>query len=417
MRSGGFGGTTPSTRVYLAALIVVFALGALLRLHGIAQQPPLFDEVLAVFGAENYVEHGLFGPIMVYHPQWRSLALYATTHLAGTGAFGVRGASLLLGCFTVPLLSLLVLRMTNDRTAALVTGFLLAVDPVHITFSRQAIQEVHTTVFFITGVLLFVEGRRRRDSVSGPLLWALAGVAFGLGMASKAHALFPLAVCGGLAVGEATAARRSASLAAVAVSCFGLVPLSVYLVTYLPWFGRGYALSDWIFMQRSLFGQMVTHSGNPMDSLVDVSPALWFIKPFMGYGNFVEAHGQPMVTIAMGNPLVWLLVLPAAGYLVVRRRDRQGVMLLLALFLASYLPLVLTTRPVWVLSSLAVTPFAFAIVGLAACEMARERRLQVVLGCYLAFVLAVSLLMYPMSVGRGWHHEYLRPLVVKFIPH
>jgi dolichyl-phosphate-mannose--protein O-mannosyl transferase len=407
----------PSNAVFWVLLILVIALGVVLRLHRIGEQPPLFDEVLAVVGAESYVEHGQFGPIMVYHPQWRSLALYATTHLAGTGALGVRGASLFLGCLAIPLLTLLILRMTSDRWAALITGFLLAIDPVHITFSRQAIQEVHTTFFFIAGVLLFVEGRRRRDSVAEPVLWALAGVAFGLGMASKAHALFPLAVCGGLALGEALADRRTPSRAVSAVASFGLLPASVYLLSYLPWFGRGYGLSDWVFMQRSLFGRMVTHSGNPMDSLVDTSPALWFIKPFMGYGNFVEAHGQPMVTIAMGNPLVWLLVLPAIGYLVVRRRDQPGVMLLLALFLASYLPLVLTTRPVWVLSSMAVTPFAFGLVGLTASQLIRERRLRAALVFYLALVLLVSLLMYPMSVGRGWHHEYLRPLVVRFIPH
>jgi len=409
--------TQPSRRMFWILLGIISLLGIIFRIQGITQQPPIFDEVLAAVGAENYVEHGLFGPIMVDHPQWRSLALKSTMRLFGTGAFGIRGSSLLLGCLSVPLLAMLVLRLTGNRLAALLTAFFIALDPVHTTFSRQAIQEVHTTFFFLAGILLFFEGLRRMESSAVAVLWPLAGITFGLGLSSKAHALFPLAVCGLLAVWKAVAEHRSTSLTALAVTSFVLLPLSVYLVTFLPWFGRGYGIGDWLFMQSSLFTSMVTHTGNPMDSMVDTTAALWFIKPFMGYGSFVESGGTPMVTIAMGNPLVWLLVLPAAIHTLVRRREDAGAMTLLAFFLASYLPLALTTRPVWVLSSLAVTPFAFGLVALAACDVVRSGRQKIGLGLFLASVLVVSLLMYPMSVGKGWHHGYLRPLVVKFIPH
>jgi dolichyl-phosphate-mannose--protein O-mannosyl transferase len=406
---------TPGRFWVLCAVITLG--GIILRMHGITQQPPIYDEVLAAVGADNYVEHGLFGPIMVDHPQWRSLALRATMQLFGSGAIGLRASSLLLGSITIPLLMLLIASLTRSRLAALLAGFSLALDPVHITFSRQAIQEVHTTFFFLAGVLLFVEGARRTETSWVAVLWPLSGAAFGLGLASKAHALFPLAMCGALSLWQATGKNRSPSLTALAVASFAVLPLSVYLLTFLPWFARGYGLGDWLFMQRALVESMVTHTGNPMDSMVDTTAALWFVKPFMGYGNFVEVGGTPMVTIAMGNPLVWLLVLPAAIFTLARRREDRGSMMLLVLFLASYLPLALTTRPVWVLSSLAVTPFAFGLVALAAGDVVRTGRQKIALGAFLAAVLIVSLLMYPMSVGKGWHHEYLRPLVVKFMPH
>lgn len=398
-------------------LVAISVLGIVLRVYGLGQQPPIFDEVLAVIGAQNYVEHGLFGPMMVDHPQWRSLALKITFGVFGTGPLGVRGSSILLGSISIPLLMILVTRLTRSYPAALMAGLFMAVDPVHITFSRQAIQEVHTTFFFLAGTLLFAEGARRSGSAVVAYLWPLSGLAFGLGLSSKAHALFPLAVCGVLAIWQAAAKPRSASLASLAVGSFALLPLSVYLATFLPWFRRGYGIGDWLFMQSSLFTSLVTHTGNPMDSLVDTTAALWFVKPFMGYGNFVEAGSTPMVTIAMGNPLVWLLVLPAAVFTLVRRREDPGSMLLLALFVASYLPLALTTRPVWVLSSLAVTPFAFSLVALAAADIVRSKRQRTGLALFLGAVMVVSLLMYPMSVGRGWHYEYLRPLAVKFIPH
>ena len=402
---------------FWALFAAIVLIGASLRCAGITQQPPIYDEVLAAVGAENYVEHGLFGPIMVDHPQWRSLALRATMEAFGNGAFGIRASSLLLGTASIPLLMLLIVSLTRSRVAALLAGFFIALDPVHITFSRQAIQEVHTTFFFLLGILLFAEGERRASTPWVALLWPLSGVAFGLGLSSKAHALFPLALCGALAMWQSIGKERSRPLTALGAASFSLLPLSVYLLTFLPWFARGYGIGDWFFMQRALFESMVTHTGNPMDSMVDTTAALWFIKPFMGYGNFVEVDGLPMVTIAMGNPLVWLLVLPAAIHVLVHRREDTGAVTLLGFFLVSWIPLALTTRPVWVLSSLAVTPFAFGLVALAACDVVRSGRQKVALGVFLAAVLVTSLLMYPMSVGKGWHHGYLRPLVVKFIPH
>jgi dolichyl-phosphate-mannose--protein O-mannosyl transferase len=404
-------------RTYWGLFVVITLFAIALRFAGMTQQPPIYDEVLAAVGAENYVEHGLFGPIMVDHPQWRSLALHLTIELFGAGAFGLRASSLLLGAITIPLLMLVIASLTRSRTAALLAGFFIALDPVHITFSRQAIQEVHTTFFFLLGIFLFVEGGRRTQTAWVALLWPLSGVAFGLGLASKAHALFPLALCSVLAMWQSIGKERSASLTALGGASFALLPLAVYLLTFLPWFARGYGIGDWLFMQRALLESMVTHTGNPMDSMVDTTAALWFIKPFMGYGNFVEVNGTPMVTIAMGNPLVWLLVLPAAIHTLVRRREDAGAVTLLGFFLASWVPLALTTRPVWVLSSLAVTPFAFGLVGLAASDVLRTARQRAGLALFLAVVLVVSLLMYPMSIGKGWHHAYLRPLVVKFIPH
>jgi dolichyl-phosphate-mannose--protein O-mannosyl transferase len=354
---------------------------------------------------------------MVDHPQWRSLALRATMEAFGNGAFGIRASSLLLGTASIPLLMLLIVSLTRSRVAALLAGFFMTLDPVHITFSRQAIQEVHTTFFILLGILFFVEGGRRTSTAWVALLWPLSGIAFGFGLSSKAHALFPLALCGALAMWRSIGKERSTPLTALGAASFSLLPLSVYLVTFLPWFARGYDLGDWLFMQHALFESMVTHTGNPMDSLVDTTAALWFIKPFMGYGNFVEVDGAPMVTIAMGNPLVWLLVLPAAVFTLMRRRDDPGSVFLLALFVACYLPLALTTRPVWVLSSLAVTPFAFGLVALAAGDLAQSSKRKAGLALYLAAVLVASLLMSPMSVGKGWQYNYLRPLVVKFIPH
>ena len=409
MTSTGFFGRAP---VFALLILLIAGLGAALRLYDLAEQTPLFDDVLATFTAERYVDSGQQGPTMPYHPNLRNLLVYAGHQLWGAGPIGLRSMSLLTGILSIPLLAFLLLRLLGDPLAALLGASFLALDPVHITFSRQVIQEVHTPFFFLAGVLVFIEAERLRWRPRWLWLLPLSGLFFGLSIASKSHGLFPLLVC----LSVTLCRRRNEGLRPTAYSVASLVgvPFAVYLLTYLPWFQRGYGLGDWLFQQRALWTTMVTHQGNPMDTLVDTRPLLWFVKPLMGYGDFAEVAGEVSVTVAMGNPLVWLLVLPAAITLLVKK-DRSSRTLSL-LFWASYLPLALTTRPVWVLSSLAVTPFAFGLVG-RFLSRTLSGRAATWLGAYLAAVALVTLLLYPACIGRGWQATHLRPFVGRLSPH
>jgi dolichyl-phosphate-mannose--protein O-mannosyl transferase len=359
------------------------------------------------------MERGHFGPTMPNHPNLRNILVHASMKVFGTGAFGLRGFSLLLGVLGIPVLGLMAYRITSNVTASCLAAFFLAVDPVHITFSRQAIQEVHTAFFFMLGTVLAVTGVKSEKGGELVLL-PLAGVSFGLGLASKAHALFPLLVCLAFA---ALNCRRSGTpwrdLVFAALS-LGLLPLSVYMLTYAPWFGRGYGLSDWVFMQRELLGIMTAHAGNPMDSMLDTRPWQWFMSPLVGYGNFTHSGGRPFVTIAVGNPLVWMLVLPSSAWMLYRRTP--GGWLLLALFFTAYLPLAFTTRPIWVLSSIAVTPFAFAIVGRAVSDVAKRMGMNA-LYAYVVLTLAISMALFPLSVGKALDYGYLGAIVQRHNPH
>jgi hypothetical protein len=240
----------------------------------------------------------------------------------------------------------------------------------------------------------------------------LSGVLFGLSVASKGHGLFPLLVC----LGSTLFSRRSQGLAraAYSIASLALVPLTTYLLTYLPWFRRGYGLADWVFQQKALLVMMVSHQGHEMATLVDSRPILWFIKPLMGYGDFAESAGEFSVTVAMGNPLVWMLVLPAVVTLLIQK-DRASIKLQL-FFWSAYLPLALSGRPIWVLSSLAVTPFAFGLVARFLSQTTKGR-LTVGMAGYIAAACLVTLLLYPACIGNGWQAPHLRPLVERLNPH
>ncbi|HEY6838575.1 MAG TPA: phospholipid carrier-dependent glycosyltransferase, partial [Geobacteraceae bacterium] len=360
------------------------------------------------FTAVNYMENGQFGPTMWYHPHLRDIVVYLLGERMGYGLFTMRGMSLCTGIMTIPLVGLVLHRLTGSSRAAAIASLLLALEQVHITFSRQAIQETWTTFFFLAGVFMTLVYRDR----DRPWELLAAGTAFGLGMACKFHAFFPLFVCLCFCLHGAWR-QRSLPRACFVVSALVLVPLTVYLLTYLPWFGRGYGLGDWVSMQKALFAYTASHQGNPMDQTIDRAAWQWFLRP-LGYANFVFAGGRPYLTVAFSNPITWLAVIPATAYqalAVIRARKdaekKTGRALLLALFLASYAPLALTARPIWLLSALAVIPFAFMLVALTLAELAARpgwgKRLVAV---YLVVATTGSLYLYPLAVGRGMFFPY-----------
>ncbi len=408
----------PRRAAAIAAAIVIVA--AAFRLYGVADQPLLSDEVEAAATALHYVQSGQFGPTMWYHPDLRNLLLWCVTEAFGQGPLALRSISLLLAILSVPLTGLLLHALTRDRTAALTASFLLAVDQVHVALSRQAIQETWTAFFLLLGTYLAVLAWQRRS----PWPLVAAGLAFGLGISSKFHALIPLATCA--TAGLVFAWReRSPSKAAWVTACLGVLPAVVFLLTYLPWFARGYGFADWLDMQRALLVKMAGHAGNPMDQVVDKAAWQWFLRP-MGYAAFTFSTGAPLVTVAYSNPAVWLLVLPSTVFVARRAAASSapaadgsvgGTRFVLLIFLASYLPLALSSRPIWLLSSLAVLPFALMLVALAASHVLRAgAKARLALAAYGVLVVAIALALYPMSIGRGRSHAYLRPIVERFRP-
>jgi 4-amino-4-deoxy-L-arabinose transferase-like glycosyltransferase len=198
-----------------------------------------------------------------------------------------------------------------------------------------------------------------------------------------------------------------------------VVPALVYLLTFIPWFGRGYSISEWPALQRSMFLETSQHVGYHPKQWDDkdnraykwfVAPSV-FVDPFMnmaspaGEGRELPSF-EDSVTVVLGyaNPLVWLLVLPAI-FFVSRRgfRERdEGACYLAGLFLVSYLPLVFTLRPIWLNTALSVLPYAIMAVAFLVCSIAdRFRKRQLVLTVYLLLVLLVASPLYLLAIGKG----------------
>jgi dolichyl-phosphate-mannose--protein O-mannosyl transferase len=402
----------------MAAATIV---GAALRWYGAAEQPPLRDEVHMAFTAEGYVAAGQTLPSMPHHPNLRNLLVSCSLRAFGAGGLGLRFWSLLLGTASIPLLGWIVHHLTSRPAAGAIAAFLLAADPLHVAFSRQTIQETHVVFLSLLGVALalrYLDGRDRGPERGGPLLLLAAGAAFGLGLASKFQAALPLGVCFALVL-RRTLRAREAGAVVLAVVSFTVVPLTVLALTDAPWFARGYGLDEWLFMRRAVLDRMsARYVPLPTETNLDRSAWEWFAKPFVGYASFSVSAGVPIVTVGVGSPLVWLLVLPSAILAAATPALREPTARLQALFWASYVPFLVAGRPIFFLTALAVAPWAFGLVAVALDHLAgasaqRRRALQ----AYAGAVLAVTVLLQPLSTGDALRHPHTAALARRFDPH
>jgi len=399
----------------LLALITLFAL--FLDCFQLASQPVSQDDFYVAVSSINYMESGQLGPTMWNHPGLRNILVYGALRLFGSGVIGVKGVTLVLGLFCTPLMGLVAQRIFKSWRVGLIAALLWACDALVIDFSRQGINDIYLAFFPLAAIYLAYRFRE-----SGRIGWLVgAGLFFGMGLASKWSGLFPLVVTLALLLADL---RREPGPGRAARFCQTLVlmlvlPALVYLLTFLPWFSRGYSLAEWPALQRSMYLETSQHVGYHPKFWDDrdnraykwfVVPSV-FVDPFMNLGGALEpGRSEPdfekaaIVELGVANPLVWLLVLPAM-FLVLRRAARErdeGARYLAGLFFLSYLPLVASPRPIWLNTALSVLPYAImAVAYLVWTQSQRLRRGRVLLAAYLSLVLLVAAPLYLLAVGKG----------------
>lgn len=401
--------SAPGARRMAWAIGGLTLLAFALRAAALGSQPLIGDDVSVGRTARNFVEMGWPEPTMWNHPRLRDLLVYGSLDLLGEGPWGLKAWSVLLGTLSVPATSLLVLRLTGSAPAAGVAGLLLAIDPLHLDFSRQAINDVYLAFLPVASVVALLLYRTARR----PAWLAGSGLLLGLAIASKWSAVFPVAAAAAVVLAqswrEAGDRRARAAEAAAFVACLVLLPLAVYLVTFLPWFGRGHDLAEWLRLQQAMASETATHTGYAGTKLPGypgeiVGAWRWFLAPvwYVDYLPPMPGRDVPPVGLFLsgaGNPLAWLGTLPAATWAAWcwhRHRD-AGAGWLLFLFLAAYLPFVVVPRPIWTNSSLAVLPFALALVGWAAARL--HQRFAVPIRLWGAAAVALAALLWFPAAG------------------
>ena len=133
------GQARPSARVTAIALIATVALGATLRLHGLAAENLWTDEgtSLVLSGGDSLV--GIIADVAARdsHPPLYQLLLHLWRRAFGSSDFAIRSLSALLGTACVPAI-FLVGAALYDRRIGLGAALLMAAMPAAVRFSQEA---------------------------------------------------------------------------------------------------------------------------------------------------------------------------------------------------------------------------------------------------------------------------------------
>ncbi|CAN5195467.1 phospholipid carrier-dependent glycosyltransferase [soil metagenome] len=471
-------------RQRVAAVLVpllLVAVTATLRLYLLDTPERIyFDETYYASDAVTLVDQGVEDGFVV-HPQVGKWVIGAGVALLGDGPLGWRAPAAVMGTATVLLTYLAGLRLFRRRGLAALAGLLVAVDGLAFTMSRIAMLDATLAFFVVLGFWLLLIDRDRQwralpthtapdpetdaDRATATALprrghafrW-LAGLAFGLALATKWSALLPIGAAGLFVLGSDLAFRRRTTgrlliawprIVASGVATLVLLPAMVYLVGYASWFanyqltrpgqerceqgGPAVAcdfaptvmLSDWFGEQREIAR---FHADLETEHQYRATAWTWplMLRPVAYYyenctpetqerraeeGETCEvAPGNVAEILGMGNPLLWWMALAAYPVLLLGlawRRDWAAAAIAVFL-LGQYVPWLFASRPVFLFYVTPIVPFiALAVAWAAGCAQ-RYRPLRWVPAAVALVAVSGFVYWYPVLVGMEISDEAWR---------
>lgn len=393
-------------------IAVILLVSAVFRFWGTFEYGEYIgDELLIVPAAKSLVQYGSTSEWR--YPQVNSLIIASTIKMFGDNAVGWRISGVVLGIASIFLVYLIAQRLFRESRISLLAASLLAFDPFHIHFCRTAMIETPVVFFFLLFMYLLLEYTENNRCTL-----TLAGIAMGLTIATKAYFVFAIPIL--MAYVFYRECQRNVSSKVLICLEFvvklGLLPLAIYLFTYILWFGRGYSMYEffqfrsdayWIFNHNFSFAhaKILARGGEPWE---------WFIKP-ISFGHHLYSEGNlARYTLEINNPLFRLMVIPALGIVLFHAIKQRNLIWFLSpvLFAASYVLFFMVNRQINSYSALAVLPFAYLSLAHAILLLARKYTCETeITALFLCMMLVSAVYLFPVSAGF-WVPTYLyQPLL------
>jgi len=264
-----------------AATALVASLAALTRFMNLGSPTdagtPIFDEkhyapqawqLLHNYGVEDNPGFGL----VVHPPVGKQLIAIGEAMFGYTG-LGWRFTAAVFGVALAVLVTRIARRISRSTVVGTAAGLLVVADGVSFVAARSALLDIFTTVFVVGAFgALMVDRDEVRERMHNALLdgriaetpwgprlgvrwWRFgAGVLLGLAFATKWSGLYYIAFFGAMSLCMDVAARRAYRVprpwagtlrrdTGPAAYVFGLIPVTVYLLAYLPWFASETAVN------------------------------------------------------------------------------------------------------------------------------------------------------------------------------
>jgi dolichyl-phosphate-mannose-protein mannosyltransferase len=398
-----------------AGPVLVTLFGGFIRFYRLSKpNAVVFDETYYVPDANSILRHGvelnhvksvnslllkgdpsflLKTGEVVAHPPLGKIMMAVGQWTFGLTPFGWRFAVAIVGTISILMTARIARRMTGSTMLGCIAGLLLALDGLELVLSRTAILDIFLMFWVLAAFGLLVIDRDAQAArlqaaatgagpypVSGPPLgirWLriAAGLCLGAACATKWNGIWYLVAFAGLAIIWDLGARRAAGfqrwLPAGLRSegrwlplWFGLVPLIVYMASWIGWFANpnGYfrnwaaqhgnhtpiwsAIDSWYQYNHWMlqFGLGLTtkqsYTSNPAGWIVLARPiSFYWAQPACsvkgGCASEVLAIGTPAIWWAGGLALLFCLIWWLSGLIgdvvfdrPVKRDWRAGAVLL-----------------------------------------------------------------------------------------
>ena len=426
---------TRSDGFLCAGLALIFFSLAVFRL---ALPPkPVFDEVYHARSGMEYLArqnphewtHPPLAKLFIASSLWANHASFDARDGAWSdkkdyplrATFAWRFASLLFGCFSLLMLYALARSLFKNQWVAFVAALLLACDGVFWVESRIAMTNVFTVFWTLSAAL----GAWKWAQTGRGRWLLLTGLALGLGLATRWTTLWVWGFIGLFVVWHTLMVLRPrwiaerkfgpsfASWVGLAAVCFVVIPLGIYVASYLPFVMQGYGWEKvW-----SLQGDMWRYHAGIKETHSYSSP--WWSWPLMVRPTwyFFEQTGgsdKPISGIwAIGNAALWWASVPAflgAGYLACREKSSAlGFMVLLGL--GQWLTWGIEPRPlVFMHYYFESMPYACVILAYFLYRMwnSREEKYRLMASTYLSFVVGWFIYYYPLLTAYPVSPRYFQ---------
>ena len=412
--------------------------------------PALFDEQELVPERESYMNGTYFDEIYHARTGWeftQGLYSYEWTHpplgkifimfgilIFGMVPFGWRIAGTVFGIIMLPCIYIFVKKLFSKRWLAAVSMLMFAFDFMHFAQTRIATIDVFVTLFIILMYYYMYKYTqmsyydRKFTKLLIPL--GLSGLMMGFAMASKWTGVY--AACGLAVIFFADLYRRYKEYAyakrspvdstngiahrtvikefpkrtkqTILLCCvfFIVVPLIVYVLSYIPFVNRG----DESLITRAyenVFNMYNYHANLVSEHSFSSKWYQWPImtRPIWYYSYHVSDTISEGIS-SFGNPLIWWLGIPAFFYMIyiaLTKKDRTAGFLLIG-YLSQYLPWTFVERTTYIYHYFPSVPFVILMLCYSFKNFVGEsaKKKYVIYG-YTALVIVLFVLFYPVLSG------------------